>query len=454
MNIYCSGIGGIGLSAYASVQQALGHRVSGSDSGKSDLLDDLRGQGMTITTLQDGSAVPADVDLFVYSEAVPPDHPERGRARELGIPSCSYFQALGDLSRPSFVIAVCGTHGKSSTTAMAARVLLSAGKDPTVIVGTKVPELEGPAQPDGRSPARHGTGGGGRNWRKGGGKIFLLEACEYRKSFHFLSPDLILLTTVDGDHFDYYADVAAYEEAFMEFFRLLPVEGSVVLHGRDPASLRVAAAAGCAVVDADAHSLPALSVPGRHMQENACLVLGMAQVLGISQDSALSSLAGFQGTWRRMEVKGIRPDGVLVVDDYAHHPREILATIAAMKERYPGRRLVCVFQPHTHDRVQKLYDAFTQAFRSADVVVIPNIYAARKESDVGDIDLPMFLRDIRYGSSVTVFGGYTLEEAETFLNEEVLHAGDLLLCMGAGDITGLAERMMTQPPSAAVPTPG
>ncbi|MBI2117889.1 hypothetical protein HYT95_03225, partial [Candidatus Peregrinibacteria bacterium] len=104
--------------------------------------------------------------------------------------------------------------------------------------------------------------------------------------------------------------------------------------------------------------------------------------------------------------------------------------------------------------VQKLYDAFTQAFRSADVVVIPHIYAARKESDVGDIDLPMFLRDIRYGSSVTVFGGYTLEEAETFLNEEVLHAGDLLLCMGAGDITGLAERMMTQPPSAAVPTPG
>lgn len=432
MNIYCSGIGGIGLSAYASLQRALGHRVSGSDSGNTRLLKDLRDQGMRVATVQDGSALSPDTDLFVYSEAVPSHHPERERARALGIPSSSYFQALGDLSRPSFVIAVCGTHGKSSTTAMAARVLLSAGRDPTVVVGTKVPELDG------------------RNWRKGGGEIFLLEACEYRKSFHFLSPDLILLTTIDGDHFDYYTDISAYEEAFRDFFCRLPAEGALVVHGDDPASLRVAKAAGRTLVNADLHPLPVLSVPGRHMRENARLVLGMVDVLGTPVDTALSSLAGFQGTWRRMEVKGIRHDDVLVVDDYAHHPREILATIEALRERYPERRMVCVFQPHTHDRTRKLYRDFTQAFRGAEIVVIPHVYAVRTENDTEDIDLPTFLHDIREGSGSSVFGGLTLEETATFLNEEVLNPGDLLLCMGAGDITVLAERMMmTKPPSGA-----
>lgn len=434
--MYCSGIGGIGLSAYASLQRAHGHKVSGSDSGTSALLDTLRSQGIAVNALQDGSALSPDVDLFVYSEAVPPNHPERTRAQALGIPSRSYFQALGDLSRTSFVIAVCGTHGKSSTTAMAARVLLAAGRDPTVIVGTKVSELDG------------------RNWRKGGGEIFLLEACEYRKSFHCLSPDLILLTTIDGDHFDYYTDISAYEEAFKEFFCLLPAEGSVVLHGNDPASLRVASAAGRTIVNAEVHPLPVLSVPGRHMRENARLVLGMAQVLGIPLDAALASLAGFQGTWRRMEVKGVRWDAVLVVDDYAHHPREIRATIEALRERYPERRMVCVFQPHTHDRTRKFYRDFTQAFRSAAVVVIPHIYAVRTESDTEDVDLLTFLDDVREGSGSTVFGGMTLEETAIFLQEKVLHSGDLLLCMGAGDITGLAQRMMTMPSSGAAREPG
>src|SRR3989338_135031 len=436
MNIYCSGIGGIGLSAYASLQQALGHRVSGSDSGSTRLLGDFMGQGITVATVQDGSALPPDTDLFVYSEAVPSHHPERERANALGIPSFSYFQALGDLSRPSFVIAVCGTHGKSSTAAMAARVLLSTGKDPTVVVGTMVPELDG------------------KNWRKGGGEIFLLEACEYRKSFHFLSPDLILLTTTDGDHFDYYIDVSASEEEFREFFRLLPAEGSLVVHGDDPAALRVAGSSGRRVIDADVCPLPVLSVPGRHMQENARLVLGMAQVLWIPMDAARSSLACFQGTWRRMEVKGIRDDDVLVIDDYAHHPREILVTIEALRERYPERRMVCVFQPHTHDRTRKFYRDFPQVFRGVPVVIIPYIYAVRTENDTEEVDLSAFIEDVREGSGGEVFGDFTLEETATFLNEEILHSGDILLCMGAGDITVLAEwMMMTKSPSGAAPAP-
>lgn len=446
MNIYCSGIGGIGLSAYASLQRASGHRVFGSDSRRSSLTATLETQGISVTTVQDGSAIPPTTDLFVYSEALSPDHPERKRACALGCPSVSYFQALGELSRPSFVIAVCGTHGKSSTTAMAARVLLAAGKDPTIVVGTKVPELDGPARPDGHSD--------GRNWRKGGGDIFLLEACEYRKSFHFLSPDLILLTTVDGDHFDYYPDLPAYEEAFIEFFHRLPPDGSLVLHGGDPACQRVARAADRGFRDADAHPFPLLNVPGKHMRENARLVLGMAGVLGISLDAAQAALADFRGTWRRMEVKGERGDSVLVVDDYAHHPREIRATIEAMREQYPERRMVCVFQPHTHDRTQKLYGAFTQAFQGAHTVVVPHIYAAREErGDTQKVNLSHFLRDIAKGSAVQAFGGFTLEETAQFLEEEVLQVGDLLLCMGAGDITALAQQMMTKPACQADASP-
>jgi UDP-N-acetylmuramate--alanine ligase len=181
---YCSGIGGIGLSAYAAHQLQRGNQVWGSDRSDSVIVQDLRALGADISLNQDGSHVPSDCDLFVYSEAVPADSPERIRARDFGIPMQSYFHALGELTQDSFLIAVCGTHGKSSTTAMVSKLLIDAGKDPSVVVGTRMKELEG------------------RNWRKGGSDIFVVEACEYRKSFHYLSPDIVLMTNVDGDHFD------------------------------------------------------------------------------------------------------------------------------------------------------------------------------------------------------------------------------------------------------------
>ncbi len=188
MKIYCSGIGGIGLSAYAALQKLAGHTVFGSDRSESALLDDLRSQGIGIVLDQSGAAVPKDCDLFVYSEAIPESSPERQKAKEYGSMQKSYPAAVGDLSRGSRLICICGTHGKSSTTAMAARLLIETGKDPTVVVGTKLKEL------------------GGRNWRRGKSDIFLLETCEYRNSFHQYSPRIILMTNCDGDHFDVYKD--------------------------------------------------------------------------------------------------------------------------------------------------------------------------------------------------------------------------------------------------------
>ncbi len=424
MKIFCSGIGGIGLSAYAALQKAAGHEVYGSDRNDSALIKDLQSQGIIIVLKQDGSALPDNLDLFVYSEAVPVDAPERTLAAQRGVRSLSYFHALGELTKDYTLIAVCGTHGKSSTTAMTARMLIECGKDPSVVVGTKVPELNG------------------RNFRIGKSKLFLVEACEYRRSFHFLSPDIVLMTNVDGDHFDAYADVDEYQKAFVDFLKLLPEEGRIITHGKNEDCRRVADASGRHMVDADSFMAPTMKVPGRHMQENARLALGLAEELGISEHDARVALGGFSGTWRRMEVKGTILNDVIVVDDYAHHPVEIRATLQAMREAYPDRRIVVAFQPHTHDRTIKLYDAFATAFTDADVVIVPGVYNARNDIEHGTVDVPKLVKDIAKGSSVEALDGHSLDETQKTLTQELLHPHDLLVCMGAGDITQLAQRLV------------
>ncbi len=424
MKIYCSGIGGIGLSAYAALQAAAGHMVSGSDRSDSALLEDLRSQGITIHLVQDGSGISGDEDLFVFSEAIPEFAPERVKAKEHGIRSVSYFEALGELSRDYTVIAVCGTHGKSSTTAMAARLLIEAGKDPTVVVGTKMHEL------------------GGRNWRKGSSDIFIVEACEYRRSFRFISPDIALMTTVDGDHFDAFSSIEDYRQAFVDFLKQLPEEGTVVLHGTDPDALEIAVQSGKSIIDADTFPLVPLSTPGLHMRQNACLVLGLAELLGIDQTMAIKSLSGFSGTWRRMEVKGNTTDGVTVIDDYGHHPAEIRATLAGLREAYPERRIVCVFQPHTHDRTRVLYKEFTEAFTDADLVIIPDIYVARSDIETGIVDVPRFVADIAKESQVEALFGESVPQTEHLLRTSILRTGDVLVTMGAGPITMLSDTML------------
>ncbi|MFH1670152.1 MAG: Mur ligase domain-containing protein, partial [Patescibacteria group bacterium] len=300
MKIYCSGIGGIGLSAYAALENANGHEVLGSDRSESEILKKLRDQGISVALNQDGTFIPNDIDLFVYSEAIPKDAPERRRAEALGIKMQSYFEALGELSQNNTVIAVCGTHGKSSTVAMAARVLIAAGKDPTIVAGTKLKELDK------------------SNCRKGESDLFLLEACEYRRSFLALSPNIILMTNVDGDHFDAFDSVEDYQEAFVEFLKSLSMNGQVITHMEDADCERVSKESGKEIIDADEFPLPKLSVPGKHMQQNAQLVLGLAQALDIPQEKALKALSGYAGCWRRMEVKGEYGDGITVIDDYAH----------------------------------------------------------------------------------------------------------------------------------------
>lgn len=425
MIIFCSGIGGIGLSAYASLQKAAGHAVCGSDGVNSALIERLCGDGIPVSLTQDGSALPDGCDLFVYSEAIPEDAPERRLARERGIRSISYFQAVGELSKGKKLIAISGTHGKSSTTAMVARVLIEAGLDPTVVVGTKLRELDG------------------RNFRVGQSDWFVLEACEYRRSFHFLSPAIALVTNVDGDHFDAYADLAEYQQSFVEFLQLLPVDGPVITHGSVSDLARVVAASGRALLDADGLALPTLKTPGLHMQQNAQLVVRLALHLGLDEAKTRASLQGFAGTWRRLEEVGTRPDGVTVIDDYAHHPVEIRASLQGIRSGYPGRRVVVAFQPHTHDRTLKLYDEFTTCFSGgADLVIVPDIYAARGEVDTAKVDVTRFVADLGQGSGVEAHYGQSLAETLRLLREQILRPGDVVVTMGAGDITKLSKQLL------------
>jgi len=422
MKIYCSGIGGIGLSAYASLQNAEGNEVLGSDRTETDLTRELEKSGIKVFYDQDGSHVPKDCDLFVYSEAIPVDAPERMNAQEYGIAQKTYFEALGEYSKDKFVVAVCGTHGKSSTTAMAAKVLVDTGKDPTIVVGTTLPDLDG------------------KNWRKGSGDIFLMEACEYRRSFLHLSPNIILMTNADGDHLDAFKGVEDYQDAFVEFLNLLPDDGVVITHASIPECKEIASRSGKKTIDSDKLPLVDLKVPGTHMQQNAQLVLALADQLKIDEVGAQLALKNYRGCWRRMELKGSFRD-IPVIDDYGHHPIEIKATLNAIKEKFPDKRLICVYQPHMHDRTLRFYDDFIISFSDADLVIVPDIYDARSDVETDMVDIDKFVADIQKGSETETINGQSLDATEALLRDEILQSGDLLVVMGAGDVTDLASKM-------------
>ena len=422
MKIYCSGIGGIGLSAYAAMQNANGHQIFGSDRSESELLDDLRSQGIPVSLNQDGAYIPEDVDLFVFTEAMPKDAPEMVRARGLNVKMQNYFEALGDLSRNYKVIAVCGTHGKSSTVAMATRVLMDAGVDPSVVVGTKLKELDG------------------KNWRKGNSDYFLLEACEYRGSFLSLSPDIVLMTNADGDHFDAFESVKDYQDTFVKFLNLLSGDGIVITHMSDSDCARIVREAKKEVMDTDNFEFPELGVPGKHMRENAQLVMGLVQIIGMDESKALESLKNYSGCWRRMEVVGTYKDAT-VIDDYAHHPREIAATVQSALEAYPNRRILCVFQPHMHNRTLKLYEEFKTCFKGVHELVITDVYDARSDVENKKVDMGKYRSDIEEGSEVRTRYFGNLEATESALRDEVIQNGDVLICLGAGDVTSMARRL-------------
>jgi UDP-N-acetylmuramate--alanine ligase len=382
--VHLIGIGGSGLSAIAQVLLERGYTVSGSDQTLGPLARELARMGAKVSEGHQAAYV-RGADLVVRSSAIPDDNPEVIAARAAGIPVLKRADFVAQLMSGQTVIAVGGTHGKTTTTAMVAWLLSRLGQDPSYIIGGVSRNLSG-------------------NAHAGQGSHFVIEADEYDRMFLGLSPSWILLTYLEHDHPDCYPTLEEYRQAFRDFIqRLLPGGGLLACSDcAETAALARQVPAGChswtygLTPDADYTSFSAwyhapaqppvllaqmdLQVPGRHNAQNALAALALAHRLGLPVAAAASALTEFSGTGRRFEQVG-EAGGVTIYNDYAHHPTEIRATLAAARQRYPDRRIWAVWQPHTYSRTQILLNEFSQAFSDADLVVVTEIYAAREANN-------------------------------------------------------------------------
>ncbi|QQS59164.1 UDP-N-acetylmuramate--L-alanine ligase [Candidatus Peregrinibacteria bacterium] len=434
MKAHFVGIGGIGMSALARYFLSRGVLVSGSDAGDSDILRDLEKEGVTLFRQHKKENVPSDIYQLVYSEAIPEENPEREVARERGVLQKSYFAALGDISSSKRTISICGTHGKSTTTAMAGLAFEAAGTDPLVILGTKVFEWE---ERNIRIPTADPLCFPSEE------RFFLVESCEYHESFLHISPSVIVVTNIEPDHLDFFGSPERYYAAFRDFSNRLPKNGTLIANFSDSTiSSLFQDFSGTRVNTATFLSkVPLLSVPGEHNRANAAAVLALTDTLGIRPDAIRSALSQFRGTWRRFQKKGISTLGV-VYDDYAHHPTEIRATLRALRERYPTQKIWAIFEPHQYSRTRDFLNEFSQSFSEADQVLIPDIYRVRDtEEDVASVNAEMLVKKIRQ-QGVSVRYSKDFSHTVSLLHHES-HPEDVIITMGAGPVYKIADQLIS-----------
>lgn len=452
--VHFVGIGGAGMSALALLALGEGLKVSGSDSKSSPVLERLQTLGAEVHAGHDAGWLPEDTAEVVVSTAVPADNPEVAAARARGLPVLHRSEWLARLMAGSHGIAVAGSHGKSTTTAMVALGLLDAGVDPTVVIGADLPAIGG-------------------NARLGKGGFVVAEADESDGSFLRLQPRIAVVTNVDDDHLDHYGSRAAVAEAFATFVRRLPADGCAILCADDPGAAALAGAAQAHVIRygldsaADVRATDVLtqgfgsrfqvlvqgedfgecllSVPGRHNVVNALAAIAAGVAIGLDPRQVARSLAPFGGVGRRFEI--LNPGGdPLVVDDYAHHPTEIVATLAAARAVCRGR-LYAAFQPHRYSRTQLLLHAFGPAFQAADQLIVLPIYAAG-EAALPGVDARQIVDAVQAAGGPPVQFCHDFAAAEEQLRGW-LQPGDVALVMGAGDVRRLGERLAAPAPAAA-----
>lgn len=406
-HVHCIGIGGIGLSALARYCHAQGARVTGSNEGSGSIITSgLQKEGILIHLGHDVSNIEEGTTLVIYSIAVKDSNPELTAAKAKGITCMTYPEALGKLTQEYTTIAVCGTHGKTTTTAMLASMFKAVGKNPTVIVGSLLAD-------------------GGTNYISGDSEYLIVEACEYKRSFLNLNPAHIVVTNIDADHLDYYKDLDDIKSAFQEFVDKLPEYGSLVTHG-DVNLITNAKKINADYINA---STIELSVLGDHNKSNAQLALALSDSLLFDASDARKGLHAFRGTWRRLEYKGVWHD-ISMYDDYGHHPTEIKATLQALREKYPHEKykLIAVFQPHLFSRTKLLLDDFAASFSDADTVCILPIYAAREEDD-GTISSHDLVEKTPGGIFMESF-----DEIKKYVLSKP-HYNCVLVTIGAGDVS-------------------
>jgi UDP-N-acetylmuramate--alanine ligase len=462
MRLHFLGIGGFGISAIARVMHEQGYAVSGCDMHDSALIGPLRELGIPVEIGHD----PAHLDAFnpaalVISSAIPPDNAEVQAARERGIPVHKRSNVLGALMRGKTGVAVAGTHGKTTTTAMIAHTLVSNGLDPTFIIGGVSKDL-------------------GTNARAGSGDAFVIEADEYDRMFLGLRPRIVVLTSLEMDHPDMFAGIEDVRALFAEFLSLLPGDGRLIacaddpevrrlVQGRKPILYGSAIPADYGLPDAEVwrapdplageggtdftvihrtpinvtqwgveHFFARLRLPGRHNILNALAALAVAAELGVPPRRALDALEQFSGAGRRFDVKG-EVNGVTVVDDYAHHPTAIRATLQAARDRFGDRPIWAVWQPHTFSRTRALLDAFAASFDQADHVVITDVFRSRDRETFGITPESVLDRMPHHPDACHVPG--PVADVAAFLAEHV-RPGDVVIVMSAGDATEIADLLL------------
>lgn len=446
--VHMIGIGGIGMSGIAEVLLAMNFKVSGSDKSLSEITDRLQNLGAEIFEGHSEENIKDDVDVVVYSSAITQDNIEIVEAKRRKIPVIRRAEMLAELMRLKYGIGIAGTHGKTTTTSMVGLVMLEAGFDPTVIVGGKL------------------SGFGGTNARLGYGDFIVVEADEFDRSFLQLTPAIAAITTMDTEHLDIYKDLDDIKEAFIEFANKVPFYGFVVLcldeEGLQdifPRLKRKVITYGLtSQADVRAYDISFnrnqsnfkvrykgeylgeinLKIPGLHNVKNSLVAVTIAKELGINFDVIKNALNKFTGVYRRFEIKG-EVNNILVIDDYAHHPTEVSATLSAIRSGWE-RRIVVVFQPHLYTRTRDFYKDFAKSFLNSDVFICTDVYPAREEPIQGISGQLITDAATKFGHKNVVY----IKEKELIPDELIKYVkeGDIVVTMGAGDIYKFGEKFL------------
>ncbi len=448
---YFIGIGGISMSGFAELLHTMGFTVSGSDRTSSKITEHLEELGIKILYEQTQENITTDIDFIVYTAAISKDNPEYIRAEELGIPMMERGTMVGQVMKNySTAIAVSGTHGKTSTTSIASHILLEGGLDPTISVGGILPGING-------------------NIRIGQSENFIIEACEYTNSFLKFFPTIGIILNIEEDHLDFFQDLADIRRSFRRFAELIPAHGALIINADIEDYQSLTEGLPCRIITYSVHDRTAdfsadnisynkmgcgsftllkkgaaaehydLSIVGEHNISNCLACLALASLFDIPADDIQAGLSKYHGTGRRFEKKG-EYHGALIIDDYAHHPTEIRATLTSARN-YPHKRLWVAFQPHTYSRTKSFLSEFAEALSLADRVILADIYAAR-EKDPGDISSKDLAERISERGTEALYLG-SLKELEKYFQKNLMN-GDLLITMGAGNIVEVGETLVAQ----------
>jgi UDP-N-acetylmuramate--alanine ligase len=424
-NVYVIGIGGIGISAVAILLKNRGIDVRGSDRESSKVTDNLSKIGIGVCIGDDKKDIPENCDCVIHTAAISENHPQLIECKKRNILVLNYSQAIGLISKDFDTIAISGTHGKTTTTAMTAKVLIDSNLSPTVIVGSLMKD----------------SFGNETNFINGGSKYLVIEADEYKKSFLSLYPKILAITNIDEDHLDFYKDLDDIQDAFIELVKRVPQDGYLICNKNNQNLKRVIEQAKCNVIDyGDIQLDYDLKVPGSHNRENAKVAIAIGQSIGLNNKESSKILSSFENVWRRFEYKGEMESGAKVYDDYAHNPQKVNAVLSGAKEYFgKDKRIIAVFQPHLFSRTKTLLNEFSKSFDSADTVVLSPIYSAREEFDPSISSNDLAEKLLENKKDVKFFE--TFDQIIEFLKYNT-KKDDIVILIGAGDIYKISDNLL------------